>query len=96
MWLCGGARSWGTGQRPHRSGMEDLCSSRAPAPTTSGARRAAVWSCWTGANSEPGEVNGGTGCARFEYGLGQADRMRTLYAAYLAAGGPGRVADVET
>ena len=48
------------------------------------------------ANSEPGEVNGELGCARFEYGLGQADRMRTLYAAYLAAGGPGRVADVET
>ena len=44
-------------------------------------------------NSGPGDVNGELGCALFEYGLGQADRMRTLYAAYLDAGGPGRLAD---
>jgi Ser/Thr protein kinase RdoA (MazF antagonist) len=44
-------------------------------------------------NSGPGDVNGELGCALFEYGLGQADRMRTLYAAYVDAGGPGRLAD---
>jgi Ser/Thr protein kinase RdoA (MazF antagonist) len=44
-------------------------------------------------NSGPGDVNGELGCALFEYGLGQAERMRTLYAAYLDAGGPGRLAD---
>ena len=43
-------------------------------------------------NSGPGDVNGELGCALFEYGLGQADRMRALYAAYLDAGGPGRLA----
>ena len=42
-------------------------------------------------NSGPGDVNGELGCAVFEYGLGQPDRMRTLYAAYLDAGGPGRL-----
>lgn len=44
-------------------------------------------------NSGPGDVNGELGCALFEYGLGQADRMRSLYDAYLTAGGPGRVVD---
>jgi Ser/Thr protein kinase RdoA (MazF antagonist) len=44
-------------------------------------------------NSGPGDVNGELGCALFEYGLGEADRMRTLYAAYLDAGGPGRLTD---
>ena len=44
-------------------------------------------------NSGPGDVNGELGCALFEYGLGQPDRMRALYAAYLDAGGPGRLAD---
>jgi Ser/Thr protein kinase RdoA (MazF antagonist) len=44
-------------------------------------------------NSGPGDVNGELGCALFEYGLGQADRMRTLYAAYLDAGGRGRLVD---
>jgi hypothetical protein len=29
----------------------------------------------------------------FEYGTGQPDRIRTLYAAYVAAGGPGRLTD---
>ena len=43
-------------------------------------------------NSGPGDVNGELGCALFEYGLGEPDRMRTLYAAYVAAGGPGRLA----
>lgn len=42
-------------------------------------------------NSGPGDVNGELGCALFEYGRGQADRMRTLYAAYVDAGGPGRL-----
>jgi Ser/Thr protein kinase RdoA (MazF antagonist) len=42
-------------------------------------------------NSGPGDVNGELGCALFEYGLGQVDRMRTLYAAYVDAGGPGRL-----
>ncbi len=44
-------------------------------------------------NSGPGDVNGELGCALFEYGLGEPDRMRTLYAAYLDAGGPGRLGD---
>ena len=44
-------------------------------------------------NSGPGDVNGELGCALFEYGLGQVDRMRTLYAAYLDAGGHGRLVD---
>ena len=44
-------------------------------------------------NSGPGDVNGELGCALFEYGLRQPDRMRTLYAAYLDAGGPGRLTD---
>ncbi len=44
-------------------------------------------------NSGPGDVNGELGCALFEYGLGEPDRMRTLHAAYLDAGGPGRLAD---
>ncbi len=44
-------------------------------------------------NSGPGDVNGELGCALFEYGLGEPDRMRALYAAYLGAGGPARVAD---
>jgi Ser/Thr protein kinase RdoA (MazF antagonist) len=44
-------------------------------------------------NSGPGDVNGELGCALFEYGLGEPDRMRTLYAAYVDAGGPGRLAD---
>ncbi len=42
-------------------------------------------------NSGPGDVNGELGCVLFEYGLGQADRMRALYAAYVDAGGPGRL-----
>jgi len=42
-------------------------------------------------NSGPGDVNGELACALFEYGLGQPDRMRTLYAAYVGAGGPGRL-----
>jgi Ser/Thr protein kinase RdoA (MazF antagonist) len=44
-------------------------------------------------NSGPGDVNGELGCALFEYGLGEPDRMRTLYAAYVEAGGPGRLVD---
>lgn len=44
-------------------------------------------------NSGPGDVNGELGCALYEYGLGEPDRMRALYAAYRGAGGPGRVAD---
>ena len=44
-------------------------------------------------NSGPGDVNGELGCALFEYGLGQPDRMRTLYASYLDAGGLGRLND---
>jgi Ser/Thr protein kinase RdoA (MazF antagonist) len=44
-------------------------------------------------NSGPGDVNGELGCALFEYGLGEPDRMRTLFAAYRDAGGPGRLAD---
>ena len=44
-------------------------------------------------NSGPGDVNGELGCALFEYGLGEPRRMRTLYAAYVDAGGPGRLAD---
>jgi Ser/Thr protein kinase RdoA (MazF antagonist) len=44
-------------------------------------------------NSGPGDVNGELGCALFEYGLGRPDRMRALYAAYVEAGGPGRLAD---
>ncbi len=44
-------------------------------------------------NSGPGDVNGELACALFEYGLGQADRMRALYAAYVDAGGPGRLSD---
>jgi hypothetical protein len=36
-------------------------------------------------------VNGELGCALFEYGLGERDRMRALYAAYVDAGGPGRL-----
>ncbi len=43
-------------------------------------------------NCGPGDVNGELGCALFEYGLGERDRMRTLYAAYVDAGGPGRLA----
>lgn len=42
-------------------------------------------------NCGPGDVNGELGCALFEYGLGERDRMRTLYAAYVDAGGPGRL-----
>ena len=42
-------------------------------------------------NSGPGDVNGELGCALFEYGLGEPDRMRTLSAAYVDAGGPGRL-----
>ena len=44
-------------------------------------------------NSGPGDVNGELGCALFEYGLGEPDRMRTLFAAYRDAGGPARLAD---
>jgi aminoglycoside phosphotransferase (APT) family kinase protein len=44
-------------------------------------------------NSGPGDVNGELGCALFEYGLGEPDRMRSLYTACLEAGGPGRLAD---
>ena len=33
------------------------------------------------------------GCALFEYGLGEPERMRTLYGAYVDAGGPGRLID---
>jgi Ser/Thr protein kinase RdoA (MazF antagonist) len=44
-------------------------------------------------NSGPGDVNGELGCALFEYGLGELDRMRTLYTAYVDAGGPGRLVD---
>lgn len=44
-------------------------------------------------NSGPGDANGELGCALFEYGLGEPDRMRTLYAAYRDAGGPGRLTD---
>jgi len=44
-------------------------------------------------NSGPGDVNGELGCALFEYGLGEPDRMRALYSAYVDAGGPGRLAD---
>jgi hypothetical protein len=38
-------------------------------------------------------VNGELGCALFEYGLWEPERMRTLHAAYLEAGGPGRLGD---
>lgn len=44
-------------------------------------------------NSGPGDVNGELGCVVFEYGLGDRDRMRRLYAAYVDAGGPGRLVD---
>jgi Ser/Thr protein kinase RdoA (MazF antagonist) len=44
-------------------------------------------------NSGPGDVNGELGCVLFDYGLGEPDRMRSLYAAYLDAGGPGRLTD---
>lgn len=44
-------------------------------------------------NSGPGDVNGELGCAVFEYGLGDLDRMRALYDAYVASGGPGRLTD---
>ena len=44
-------------------------------------------------NCGPGDVNGELGCALFEYGLGEPDRMRTLHRAYRDAGGPGRLAD---
>ena len=44
-------------------------------------------------NCGPGDVNGELGCALFEYGLGEPDRMAAVYAAYVAAGGPGRLAD---
>ncbi|MGH3348490.1 MAG: aminoglycoside phosphotransferase family protein [Nocardioides sp.] len=43
-------------------------------------------------NCGAGDVNGELGCALFEYGLGERDRMRILYAAYVEAGGPGRLA----
>ena len=42
-------------------------------------------------NSGPGDVSGELGCALFEYGLGERDRMRALYDAYVDAGGPGRL-----
>lgn len=44
-------------------------------------------------NSGPGDVTGELGCVLFEYGLGNPDRMRALYAAYLDAGGPGRLTE---
>jgi Ser/Thr protein kinase RdoA (MazF antagonist) len=44
-------------------------------------------------NSGPGDVNGELGCALFEYGLSEPERMRALFAAYCDAGGPGRLAD---
>jgi Ser/Thr protein kinase RdoA (MazF antagonist) len=44
-------------------------------------------------NSGPGDVDGELGCALFEYGLGERERVRTLHAAYREAGGPGRLAD---
>jgi Ser/Thr protein kinase RdoA (MazF antagonist) len=44
-------------------------------------------------NGGPGDVNGELGCVVFEYGLGEPDRMRALYDAYLAAGGSGRLSD---
>jgi Ser/Thr protein kinase RdoA (MazF antagonist) len=44
-------------------------------------------------NSGPGDVNGELGCALFEYGTDRPDRMRRLYAAYVGAGGPGRLTD---
>jgi hypothetical protein len=44
-------------------------------------------------NSGPGDVNGELGCVLFEYGLGQPDRVRNLHAAYVDAGGPGRLVD---
>jgi aminoglycoside phosphotransferase (APT) family kinase protein len=44
-------------------------------------------------NSGPGDVSGELGCVVFEYGLGEHDRMRRLYAAYVDAGGPGRLVD---
>jgi Ser/Thr protein kinase RdoA (MazF antagonist) len=43
-------------------------------------------------NCGPGDVNGELGCVLFEYGLGEPGRMGALYAAYLDAGGPGRLA----
>ncbi|MFC7493638.1 MULTISPECIES: aminoglycoside phosphotransferase family protein [unclassified Nocardioides] len=44
-------------------------------------------------NSGPGDVNGELACALFEYGVGDPGRMRTLYDAYVDAGGPGRLAN---
>lgn len=43
-------------------------------------------------NSGPGDVNGELGCALFEYGLGEPERMRSLHDSYVEAGGPGRLA----
>lgn len=43
-------------------------------------------------NSGPGDLDGELACALFEYGLGERERMRSLYAAYVGAGGPGRLA----
>ncbi len=44
-------------------------------------------------NCGPGDVTGELGCALFEYGLGEPDRIRTLHSAYRDAGGPGRLDD---
>ncbi len=44
-------------------------------------------------NSGPGDVAGELGCAVFEYGLRDPDRMRALCAAYHDAGGPGRLTE---
>lgn len=44
-------------------------------------------------NNGPGNVSGELGCALFEYGLGEPERMRSLYDAYVGAGGPGRLTD---
>lgn len=42
-------------------------------------------------NSGPGSPTQELGVAMFEFGCGEPDRMRTLGAAYVAAGGPGRL-----
>ena len=42
-------------------------------------------------NAGPGDPSRELALVLFEFGRGRPDRLETLYAAYLAAGGPGRV-----
>ena len=54
-------------------------------------RATAAWWCSTGRTPVRAVRRRSWGLVLFEYGVGEHDRIKALYGAYVAAGGPGRI-----